>query len=169
MEWTTLLSATVVAAVVSGIVSFIISERNIKIKNVTQERAKWRDKIRELCIEVFDACRLHDVTCSITRLEALHAEFQVRLNPLDKNDIEILESIENLKDKTKIDENLKKFSACVALLLKHDWERAKCEATMWPFRWLYLPYVKMCGRISYNKYQKKREIKDRALLGKLKK
>jgi HAMP domain-containing protein len=51
MDWatvaTTAATSAVISAVVSGSFARWTSERTIQIENITKERAKWRDKIRE--------------------------------------------------------------------------------------------------------------------------
>ncbi len=46
MTFTELFSSAVLSAMVAALVTLRSSERKIEIENVTQERAKWRDKIR---------------------------------------------------------------------------------------------------------------------------
>jgi hypothetical protein len=46
----TVLTSGVVAALVSALVSVLTTEREIAAVHVTQERMKWRDKIRELAL-----------------------------------------------------------------------------------------------------------------------
>jgi hypothetical protein len=48
-------SSSVVAGIVAGLVSLRTNARNIKVANVTRERAKWRDKVRHQALEVHRA------------------------------------------------------------------------------------------------------------------
>lgn len=118
-------------AFIAGMATIYIGNRNIQIANITQERAKWRDKIRELSIEVYKAA----IEGKYQEIDKLQIEFAVRLNPYDDEDIGILKAIHELKDKQnqgkEFFEKLEEFSNRVALLLKHDWERAKYEAKPW--------------------------------------
>ncbi|MFA9950655.1 hypothetical protein [Dentiradicibacter hellwigii] len=122
---------SLISGVIGGAITAYIGNRKIQIKNITQERAKWRDKIRELSIEVYKAA----IEGKYQEIDKLQIEFAVRLNPYDDEDIGILETIYKLKDKQNQEESLSKkleeFSDRVALLLKHDWERAKYEAEPW--------------------------------------
>lgn len=121
----------VIGSIINGIVNIYSGNRKIQIENITQERAKWRDKIRELSIEVYKAA----IEGKYQEIDKLQIEFAVRLNPYDDEDIGILKAIYELKDKQNQEKDLFKkleeFSDCVALLLKHDWERAKYEAKPW--------------------------------------
>ena len=78
----TLLTSAVIAAIVSGLVALLTSERRIAAENVIQERMKWRDKVRELPSEVRSAFIGHDTA----RLTELRAQFSLRLNPHDLRD-----------------------------------------------------------------------------------
>jgi hypothetical protein len=104
-------------------VLFWNNARNIKIENITKERAKWRDDVRQKSLEVHKAA----VSLNVVWLNELHLQFGLILNPEDVNDRAILDTIRCLK----ISQNeavLTEFADRVSLLLKHDWERAKWEA-----------------------------------------
>lgn len=122
MDIKTILTSAVIAALVAAYVSLRSLWLKIAIENITKERTKWRDNVREKSLLVHKAIIKND----ITKLDELRAEFSLLLNPLDKSDMEILNTIEASKDD---DEKAKEFSNRVALLLKHDWERTKLEAT----------------------------------------
>lgn len=122
--------SSVIAGVIAGLVSLRANARNIKVANVTNERAKWRDKVREKALEVQKS--LGDAK----QLSELHLQFALILNPRDSEDREILRLIDSAPTKESHDATLKEFTARVSLLLKHDWERAKWESssifTRWP-------------------------------------
>jgi len=60
-------------------------------------------------------------------LEEHHLEFSLILNPFDKEDRAIVALIHQLKSNAD-ESHLTEFADRIALLLKHDWERAKWEA-----------------------------------------
>lgn len=126
----TFLTSVVVAAIVSGFVSILMSERRIAAENVIQERKFWREKIRCLSSNVHDALVCSDEDRD-ARLKKLRAIFALRLNPHDVNDQTLLALILSENNKDRVDE----FSARVTLLLKHDWERAKRDASLWRKFW----------------------------------
>ena len=130
MDFAVFLSSSVVGGLVAGFVALRNSERKIQIENVTQERAKWRDKIRIKSIEVYQAA----VADYSANLMELRLEFSLNLNPFDNEDNAILDAIVSLKVSENRKMKLAEFSERVALLLKHDWERAKFEAKPWFFR-----------------------------------
>jgi hypothetical protein len=126
----TFLTSTVVAALVGSFVaalfSLLTSERRIAAENVIQERKNWRDKIRALSSEVFEALLRLDGDDRENTLRSLRAKFSLLLNPHDAMDQAILTLI--AQDSR---ERAEEFTQRVGLLLKHDWERAKREASLW--------------------------------------
>ena len=89
-----LLTSTVIAALVAGFVAFRSSERKLQIENVTQERAKWREKIRANALLVHLAAVSHQPA----KLDELHLIFQLLLNPFDEEDKLILQTIKDLRN-----------------------------------------------------------------------
>jgi len=147
LDFAVFLSSSLVGGLVAGFVTLKNSERKIQIENVTQERAKWRDKIRIKSNEVHQAT----VDDNAAKLAELRLDFSLNLNPLDKEDHNILEVIADLKASENQDTKLAEFSDRVALLLKHDWERAKHEAKPWffccspPKRKTYAEWLILCS------------------------
>lgn len=131
MDFTAILSSSVIGGLVASLVSLRSSERRIQIENVTQERAKWREKIRLKSTEVHRAA----LDNNLQRLAELHLEFALNLNPFHQEDRDILKVIESMRARDTMDAKLSEFSCRIALLLKHDWDRAKHEAKPLLFRW----------------------------------
>ncbi|MGA7077089.1 MAG: hypothetical protein WBQ43_05160 [Terriglobales bacterium] len=129
MDWQPFLTSAVVAALVGGFVSRRNIDRTIQIENITRERAKWRDKIRTMATEA----RLAVAAKDAPKLQGLQLDFSLNLNPLDKEDQEILNVIDGLSKPDHSDQNIQELFDRLALLLKHDWDRAKCEAKPWSF------------------------------------
>ena len=130
IDLSALLSSSVVGGLVAGLVALRSSERKIQIENVTQERAKWREKIRRMSCDVHQAA----VEGDKAKLSALQLEFAINLNPFDEEDEDILCVIDTLATQDSHDATLGEFAERIALLLKHDWQRAKYEAKPWFFR-----------------------------------
>lgn len=139
MSLTVFLTSTVVSALVAAFVSIHVADRRIAIENVTQERAKWRDKIRTNASEACAAMLESDIGA----IAKLQFSFALLLNPQDPEDRAIVSSIACSND---ISGQAKQFTQRVALLLKHDWERAKHEARPRPFR------GKVPTRATYSSY-----------------
>lgn len=114
---------TFVAGILAAYVAFWNSERKIAIDNITKERAKWRDKIREISLDVYKAIISGNKEC----LTELQSRFRLLLNPEDEEDNRILQLI-SIKDEQERSEQAEMFSIRVSYLLKHDWERAKLES-----------------------------------------
>ena len=55
MDFATVAGSAVLAALVSAIVSLHVNARNIELKAITNERAKWREHIRRLAVEICEA------------------------------------------------------------------------------------------------------------------
>lgn len=122
------LTSTVVAGLVAAFISWWISERLITIENVTQERAKWRNRIRKKAAETHDTIMAADEKA----LSRIHPHFRLLLNPFHEEERAIV-SAASLNG-AEPEAQTKEFSLRVALLLKHDWERAKREAKPFLFR-----------------------------------
>lgn len=147
MDSNLILSSSVLAGLVAGLVALRSGERKIQIENVTQERAKWRSKIRDLSLAV------HQATTSRNsgRLGELVLEFSLILNPIDEEDKAIPDLIYRLADSHDTSELLLELRERISLLLKHDWERAKHESHSWfhrnePQRLKYSDYKNNNGK-----------------------
>ena len=118
----TVLTSTVIAGIVAAIVSWWIAERSILVENITKERAKWRDRIREHSAEAQTAI----ITSNKMELSRLRSTFRLLLNPHHDEDKSIINSIQ--VDKDDPEKKAEEFTRRISLLLKHDWERSKREA-----------------------------------------
>jgi transcriptional regulator of nitric oxide reductase len=127
MDLTPFLTSAVVAALVAGLVTLRSAERRIQIENITQERAKWREKIRANALLVQQAAATNEKA----KLAELGIVFALLLNPHDSEDTMILQCIDDMKNALTPEPKMPEFSGRVAFLLKHDWERAKHEAKPW--------------------------------------
>jgi hypothetical protein len=118
------------AAIVASLFSVLTSERRIAAENVTEERNVWRGKIREVSVKVSRTLTHQDVNNGGDTLDDLRAEFSLLVNPHEIMDQQIL---------ALIAQNgvggAEEFVQRVTLLLKHDWERAKREASLWRRLW----------------------------------
>jgi len=152
------LTSSVIAAIVSAIVSAWTVQRKISVENITQDRRAWREKIREKALAVHDSL----VTRNQKSLDRHRAEFRANLNPMDDEDKAIISCI-SLPEQGKELEHAEEFAKRIALLLKHDWERAKLEAG--PFfkrvkgiRKLFDWFFYEPNRETYDNYLKEHEL-----------
>lgn len=99
------------------------SDKKIIIENITKERQKWRESIRNLVLEVNEYCNNND----FKKINSIQAQFQVLINPYDNNDKKIIELLGELQKGDKNRELLLIFNDSISKLLKHDWDRVKKE------------------------------------------
>ena len=127
---------SLVAAIVGGIIGAIsaqaVTQRRIQMTNVTQERAKWRDKIRCLVPKVHEVIMMADDPNRRKQLQKYKNIFRTLLNPIDPEDKKIIEIIDPAY---RPEEQAKEFGERISFLLKHDWERAKEEVKHPLFQW----------------------------------
>lgn len=75
------------------------------------------------------------------------SQLTLNVNPFDGEDIALIQAAEQLGTAEDKDAQVKEFTERMALLLKHDWDRAKREARPWFFR------GNEPRRIPYSKYK----------------
>ena len=113
---------TWIGAAIIALIAWLVAQAQIKARHVTEERARWRRQIRETASKTHGAFLAGNVRETIR----LQKEFRALLNPFDREDLEILDCLEN----NRADE----FDTRISLLLKHDWERGKLEASFFSLR-----------------------------------
>ena len=123
---------TIGVAAFTAFVTWQIAAKRFRIENVTQERTIWREKIRQLAKRVHNAMVSKDRDTARMQLNRLKNELRVRLNPIDAHDVEIIQRV-SLPDKGCELHQAEEFASRISSLLKHDWERAKREASTLPF------------------------------------
>lgn len=119
------LTPVLVSSAIAAWVAWHASERNVLMANVTQERAKWRERIRRLAEELQVAVSQEDVPA----IRRLRVAFRLSLNPWDGRDREITALLTLLVDQEGRELIFERVVTRLELLLKHDWERAKSEAS----------------------------------------
>ncbi len=117
---------------ITAFITWHIASKRLRVENVTQERTKWREKVRWTALCIHDAMIGRDKK----RLNRLRSELRARLNPYYEDehgieDMEILKCVTLPPDGKEL-EHAEAFACRIALLLKHDWERAKYEAETFP-------------------------------------
>jgi hypothetical protein len=127
-----ILGSSVLASFVTAIFTKRAHEEAVALKYITEERAKWREKIKQLMVNMNDAINSSmssDTKLARVRRASTYLKLSLNPDPKHKIDNTILDILEELC----IDTSYEKFlnlEAQVSLLLKHDWERAKSEATV---------------------------------------
>lgn len=118
------------AGLVAAFVALHSSERKINMENITHERAIWRGEMRKLADAITKAARDGDAN----EVKRQYIQLMLNLNPFDTEDMDIVAAANGLIGSKDLDTALDELSERMALLLKHDWERAKREARPWFFR-----------------------------------
>lgn len=116
------------AAAITSFFGMLINNKNIVSQNIIQERAKWRNDIRELSTNI-SFCIINE---KYKKLYLLKNQLQLKLNPNDIEDMKIVKLIETIiLEKGANNENVDtEFTERISQLLKHDWDRAKLENTL---------------------------------------
>ncbi|BCA63113.1 hypothetical protein HMP09_2347 [Sphingomonas sp. HMP9] len=100
-------------------------------ENIIKERAKWREAVRSIVAEAvsIDA----DTKDGTARARRLWGEIALRMNPEPaggKGDRELVKAIASLIDTSNRNDEVRgRILGLAAPILKHDWERAKWEAS----------------------------------------
>lgn len=131
MNGQTILGSAVIAAIVSGGISFLINRRQGVLQYITGERKEWREALRKIVASLCNA--------SYEDTLKLLGDLKIRINALgndgisDKysNDSHIWKVINEVEQKSLKQEELKKkqkqLIEYISILLKYDWERSKKE------------------------------------------
>ncbi|MCL7419984.1 MAG: hypothetical protein M8364_03675 [Methylobacter sp.] len=117
------ISLTALAGWFGSFIAFRKDERAVYIKQITEERTKWRSEMRNLTQDVVELYSNESETPKAEKIQRLRAKLQTSTNPKCKYDKKILEVYDQLKHKA----NCEEFTKLMSLLLKHDWERVKWE------------------------------------------
>ena len=124
------LGSSVFAALVTAFFTRKSHEETVALKYITEERAKWREKIKETMTalnEAVNSPQLNGERLTKTRKASTYLKLSLNPDPKHKLDNEILECIKKLCDAPSY-ERFSTLEEKVSILLKHDWERAKREA-----------------------------------------
>ena len=112
----------IAGAVFGGGFTFLAAQRKLYSDQISSERTKWREKIRDI------ASRLTNVTSELQN-DGLWRELALNLNPFDLEDKKLIVTARKFpRQKVEIEELTERF----ALLLKHDWDRTKAETSWFP-------------------------------------
>ena len=133
-------TAAVVSGIASAMLTSLLSQKKIKAESVVAERTKWRENIRSLSKQIYDASSVKNISL----LDALKHELILRLNPFDQMDLEIIRLIEHFDNESNPEMFNREFTSRISLLLKYDWEVAKYETNFffYPFRPKRSAYIK---------------------------
>lgn len=122
----TQLPLALLSGVIGAAVALWTSERRITLANVTAERAQWRARMRSMA---------DSLLCEGGTAERRRAALGIQLstNPFDRLDREIVEIAWRIAradgPSAGVGTDGERLALRLQLLLKHDWERAKREAS----------------------------------------
>jgi len=118
-------SLAVIGGWIASLLAFRKDERAVQLEQITKERAKWRDSMRELSEEIAAVLAEEIGTRDTIKVASMRARLATSISPKDSFDREILAHYDDLFSGESGD--LKLFVRRISLLLKHDWERVKWE------------------------------------------
>ncbi|WP_144030243.1 hypothetical protein [Burkholderia sp. AU6039] len=125
------LTSTVIASVLSVFSTMHVTGRNALTDNVIKHRANWRDMLRAIARELTEAVG----TGNVRAIRVLRNQLALNLNPVDQEDQALVDAVRALEScsSTERHRKMEEVEQRIALLLKHDWERAKWEAALFHF------------------------------------
>ena len=136
-------------AIITSIFSLSINNKNIVSQNIIKERAKWRSDIRKISKNISECI----VRGDFLKLRLFRDQIQLKLNPIDEEDIKIIRLLDDyIMNHHYFNDSIdKRFTLQISLLLKHDWERAKLESTLFKKTYMPLKRGKICsnGKIEF--------------------
>ena len=134
MEILKVLGILLGSGVISVLITALFTRRShaetLSLKYITEERAKWREKIKELMVDLSLAVNSPPLNNErLSKIRSTSTYLKLCLNPDKKQVIDsvIIDNINKLCS-TPNYEDFKRLEVQISILLKHDWERAKDEA-----------------------------------------
>ena len=130
-----IIGSGILSTIVGGIFNTITYDRNIEIKNITDERAKWRESLRTYSVDFLDTNNINERT-------RIRNNIALKLNPEDQFDRTIILIMDKIQQ-TSVNEKVKYsingeeqgmitldvlLIELIQVLLKYDWERSKRES-----------------------------------------
>lgn len=114
-------SGVIFGAVLGSVATIFVAQRQLRSQNVIAERTKWRHKIREIARDIGDNPIRNTAWIDLA----------VNTNPYDSKDAALVDEVEKLVGRHASSDECKKIVKSIAIILKHDWERAKIESSWW--------------------------------------
>ncbi|MGL5593018.1 MAG: hypothetical protein ACRDDH_03660, partial [Cetobacterium sp.] len=119
------------SAVLAGLIVYFQTNRDNKLKYITEERKNWRERIKKLISELISLLKNYDSDKNDKKeIDRILVELRLNLNPLDREDIKIIQTLDEIEiSLEKLDnKKLNILVEQVQFLLKFEWEKAKNEA-----------------------------------------
>lgn len=136
MDIQVILASTVIATLITTIANMYTSKRTENLKYITEERQKWRKKIRKIAEDIAD-CPQNQIKKHLTALKVrINANgkvaiFNEELSYMEDSHIwELIKKLENTSlSVSEYEEQKDNLINTLSLLLKFDWERQKQEVS----------------------------------------
>lgn len=126
----TILTSTVISALVTVLAEYLNSRRANMLKYITEERKNWRDGMRKIAEDV-ETSNCGDIGMSITRLKVRINAYGCSAYGNFHKDGHIWEVIGRIEQKkmsgAAFETEKRQLIEYISLLLKYDWERSKRE------------------------------------------
>lgn len=119
------------SAVLAGLIVYFQTNRDNKLKYITEERKNWRERIKKLISELISLLKNYDSDKNDKKeIDRILVELRLNLNPLDREDVKIIQTLDEIEiSLEKLDnKKLNILVEQVQFLLKFEWEKAKNEA-----------------------------------------
>lgn len=130
MEIKSIIGPAVIAAIISGIISYLSLWRKGNLQYITQERKEWREKMREIA-SALDGATYKKTLKILTKLKVRINAYGDENNYRYDEDGHIWKVIRQLEEKNpgrdELMEQQRMLIDYISLLLKFDWERSKKE------------------------------------------
>lgn len=124
-----ILSSTVIATIITSIISIFNNKKNNSLKYITSERKEWRNEIKSIASEI-SSSSYEDIQIPLTKLKVQINAYGMDEKESYNHDSHIWELIEEFKqyESEESFKNKKELMiSYLSLLLKFDWERTKDE------------------------------------------
>lgn len=141
LDWNTILTSGVIAAIVAGLIEIFKANNNNKATFVIKQREKWREQIRKISTEIYGSNK-DNIGIPLTKLKTRINAYGATNNNEYKSsknyyynyymqDSHIHRIINEIEATEEDFENKKqKLIDYLSCLVKYDWDRAKREATL---------------------------------------
>ena len=128
---TDILGSALLATLLSGIITYMMTRCQESLQYITAERKEWREKIREIA-EGLNGALYEDTKKALTKLKArINAYGSQGKRKKYEKDSHIWELIEEIEkgepEKEKLQKMQSQMIRYISFLLKYDWERTKKE------------------------------------------
>lgn len=146
VDWITP-AAALVGVAIGALATYSLGQRNLTAQYVIAERKLWREKLRCVLQQLLE----HPGKDTAAKVSLV---LHLNTNPFHQQDRQIVDLAAGICDPANQNQEFQELSIRMALLLKHDWERAKAETQPFssaPRRWTYDEYLQWLNKQPHGK------------------